>query len=70
MRIHRALRALLVLACLSFVSCGESASESCPGVLCTNCAGEINAMGIEIVGAASGSPTMDAFVNFVMLTVR
>ncbi len=33
-------------------------------------AGEINAMGIEIVGAASGSTTMDAFVNFVMLTVR
>jgi len=33
-------------------------------------AGEINAMGIEIVGEAQGSPTMDAFVNFVMLTVR
>jgi hypothetical protein len=33
-------------------------------------AGEVNAMGIEIVGDAQGGLAMDAFVNFVMLTVR
>ncbi len=33
-------------------------------------AGQVNAMGIEIVGDAAGTPPMDAYVNFVMLTVR
>ncbi|MBW2189974.1 MAG: hypothetical protein JRG93_10380 [Deltaproteobacteria bacterium] len=45
MRIHQALRGLLVLGCLSLVSCGESDDETCPGTLCTNCAtdcGEVN----------------------------
>jgi len=51
----------------------EIRTRTIPPVLGSNQfdhAGEVNAMGIKIVGAASGSPTMDAFVNFVMLTVR
>ncbi len=63
MGVHRVLRAFLVLACLSFVSCGGSASESCPGVLCTNCAGDCSEVNITC-----GSGQVEACVGLEFFT--
>jgi hypothetical protein len=51
----------------------EITTRSIPAVFGSNKfdhAGQVNDMGIEIVGDAAGNPPMDAYVNFVMLTVR
>jgi hypothetical protein len=40
------------------------------GVNAFNHQGGANVMGIEIIGDGTGTPPMDAYVNFVMLTVR
>jgi hypothetical protein len=63
MRIHRVLPALLILACSCFVSCGEGASESCPGVLCTNCAGDCSDVNITC-----GSGQVEACVGLEFFT--